>query len=162
MSRKTLLVLLAAVMVLSFVGCRERGQVAREPNATDRDMGTDTGVARVPEGPGQPGEGIGQAQQQYIAGTEQMLSNIEQQAQNVAQAEVPEQDRQKVQQLQQELQQEISNARQALNKLRDAPPDAAADMKVVVDDAMANVQNTYRELQSVAGGRQVTQQPPQQ
>ena len=73
---------------------------------------------------------------------------------------MPEADRDKVTQLRQDLQQQIANARQTLTKLRDAPPDAWANMKVAADTAIQDAQNTYKQLQTIAGQgqRQVTQQ----
>ena len=89
-----------------------------------------------------------------------MLSNLEQQAQ-AAPTQVPEQDREKVQQLQQQLQQQIADARQNVNKLRDAPADTWRDMTVAVNDSIQNAQGTFKELQSITQGqRQVTRQQP--
>jgi ElaB/YqjD/DUF883 family membrane-anchored ribosome-binding protein len=98
--------------------------------------------------------------QQYIAGAEKMLTSLEQQAQSVDQTQVPEADRDKATQLKQDLQEQIATARQTLTKLRDAPPDAWANMKVAADNAIQSAQSTYKQLQTIAGQgqRQVTQQ----
>ena len=182
MNGKILLMLLAAVLTVSLFGCKREGPAARRtttregaapapaPGGTAKTPGATpeapSEVGKAPattpgtQAPGTAAQATAQMKQQYIAGAEKMLATLEQQAQAVDQTQVPEADRDKATQLKQDLQQQIASARQTLTKLRDAPPDAWANMKVAADNAIQNVQNTYKQLQTIAGQgqRQVTQQ----
>jgi uncharacterized phage infection (PIP) family protein YhgE len=186
MNGKILLMLLAAALTVGLFGCKREGGTAKQTRTPTREGTTTPGeTARTPgatpeapsevgkapgtapgtttPAPGAPGTGTqatAQMKQQYIAGAEKMLTSLEQQAQSVNEAQVAEADRDKATQLKQDLQQQIATARQTLTKLRDAPPDAWANIKVAADNAIQNAQNTYKQLQTIAGQgqRQVTQQ----
>jgi len=174
MNGKILLMLLAGVLTVSLFGCKREGPTARQTRTTTPG-GTAKTPGATPEAPSEVGKAPGtttpapgttgtatqaaaQMKQQYIAGAEKMLTSLEQQAQSVDQTQVPEADRDKATQLKQDLQQQIATARQTLTKLRDAPPDAWANMKVAADNAIQSAQSTYKQLQTIAGQRQVTQQ----
>jgi len=159
-----LLILVAAVLTVGMLGCRRESPTAKE--------GTQRGTAKTPgttpEAPGEVGkapsmapgtteQAVAQQKQEFITNAEKTLSNLEQQAKT---AQAPEQDREKAQQLQQQLQQQIANARQNLDKLRDAPADTWRDMTVAVNGSIQNAQGTFKELQSITQGqRQVTREP---
>jgi hypothetical protein len=176
MNRKILLMLVAAILTIGMLGCRRESPTAKKggapaggPAGTAK-QGTQPGTTKTPgatpEAPSEVGKAAGQAmaqqKQEFIASAEKSLNNLEQQAQALEkQAQVPAQDQDKVTQLRQQLQQQIANARQTLNKLRDASADAWRDMTVAVNDSIQNAQGTYKELQSITQGqRQVTQQQP--
>ena len=186
MNGKILLMLLAAVMTIGLFGCKREGPTARQTRTTTPG-GTAKTPGTTPEAPSEVGKAPGtapsaqapgttapapgttgtatqataQMKQQYLASADKMLTSLEQQAQSVDQTQVPEADRDKATQLKQDLQQQIATARQTLTKLRDAPPDSWANMKVAADNAIQSAQSTYKQLQTIAGQgqRQVTQQP---
>ncbi len=173
MNRKTLLIVMAAVLTVGMLGCRRESPTARQgtqrgttktPGATPEapsEVGKAPGTAPGTAGQaaGTAGQAVAQQKQEFIATAEKTLNNLEQQAQT-ASTQAPEQDREKAQQLQQQLQQQIADARQNLNKLRDASADTWRDMSVAVNNSIQNAQGTFKELQSITGGqRQVTKQP---
>jgi len=150
----------AAVLTAGLLSCRRESPTAKEGTQPETAK-TPSEVGKAPSTvPGTAGQAVAQQKQDFIANAEKMLNNLEQQAQT-AQAQVPEQDREKAQQLQQQLQQQIADARQNLNRLREAPADTWRDMTVAVNDSIQNAQGTYKELQSITQGqRQVTRQKP--
>ncbi len=168
MNRKVLLMLVAAVLTVGMLSCRREEpapKTGRAPSGTTRTPGatpeapSEVGKAPSTTAPGAMGQAMAQQKQDFIANAEKTLGTLEQQAQT-ASTQVADQDRDKAQQLQQQLQQQIANARQNLNKLRDAPADTWRDMTVAVNDSIQNAQGTFKELQSIAQGqRAVTKQP---
>jgi len=177
--------LVTVILTVGLVGCKRESPTAQkdrapaggqgagtaregtQPGATPEapsEVGKAPGTAPGTTGPaaGAAGQAMAQAKQDFIANAEKTLNNLEQQTQALEkQAQVPAQDQDKVQQLRQQLQQEIANARQTLNKVRDASPDTWRNMTVAVNDSIQNAQGTYKELQSITQGqRQVTQQQP--
>jgi ABC-type transporter Mla subunit MlaD len=161
MSRKVLL-MLAAIAVLSLIGCKKQ--------TTAEKAQTPPSAGETAKAPGEMGKAMKQAagataeaQQQFVAGAEKTLTALEQQVQAFGQqqAQLPEQDREKVQQLTQQFNKELANAKASLDKFKSASPEASRDLKVAVDDAMSNLQNTYKQLQSaMQGQRQVSQEQP--
>jgi len=165
MNRKVLLTL-AVISTLSLIGCKQEGPTAKK--TARRDVNTPAarqGTETTPPGtPTEVGKAPGTtAQQVYVTGTEKMLNDLEQQVRTLQQqqAQLPEQDRQKAQQLQQQFEKELANARANLNKLQNASVEASRDLKVAVDSSISNLQNTYKELQSLSQGqRAVSRQQP--
>jgi ribosomal protein L7/L12 len=171
------LVLLAGVLALALLGCEEdQGGTTRDTDApTTGETARETpGVQPVPEGqggagtttpggtPGAPGGIAGEAATQqrnaYVQGAEQILNGIEQKFTAwQQQAGTQAQQNQQVQQLSQQVQTELADAKAAVDKMRTATGSQLKDAKVAADQAIRDVEEAFKNLQSQTGQTQVTQ-----
>jgi hypothetical protein len=127
-----------------------------QPGAARETQPTTVGEAGQP---GQPAGALAQQREQYIQGAEQALTKLEQQTGTwEQQAGAQEgQAQEKFRQLQQRFEQELADARTALEKMKIATGDDLQQAKVAADQAIADTQQAFKELQSfVESQRQVT------
>jgi chromosome segregation ATPase len=156
MNKKLLSILVGAMLAIGVLGCERQGP--KTPKKTGTGTGTTAreGTAMTPgETAGNLGAAAGQVvaqqKQEFIANTEKMLNNLEQQEQSwEKQVQVSDQNRDRVQQLKQQFQQQLADARQSLDKLRNAGPESWGDLKSSVDSSLANLQGTYKDMQSIS------------
>jgi hypothetical protein len=174
MSRKMLSILVAAALVAGLLGCERQGPKTTKKTGTRTGTGTQEqpgttaqeGTATTPDETAVPrgaaaGQAVAQQKQEFIANAEKMLGNLEQQ-EKTWETQLPpnEQNSPKVQQLKQQFQQQLADARQSLDKLRIAGPEAWSGLRSTVDNSMANLQGTFKDMQSISSQGQVAQGQP--
>lgn len=184
MKRKAVCMLLVGAVALCLTGCKENKQASTKDQGgktTSQAPGgqksvqpvpggsAETGTAAAPKtGTGQTAGGtagtaadaLAQQKNQYVQSAEQILNGMERKLtawqQQAGTQGTPDQ-QQKLQDLTKQAQTDLANARAAVDKMKTATGTQLKDAKVAADQALQNVETTFKNFQTYMDQTQVTQ-----